>query len=146
MRLPTAGDAFEIDAMNGREVCIFGRAATGISRSFVKRLRAVYFRSDKDEPVGDVCRKDDFDFFIRPCDIRTCSEFASCELDITAASHIAEMLSSDNDEVSRRADRRIETFDDRLPAHPHCNYKDDAGYERDKRRNAQRPKQRRLSE
>ena len=36
MRLPTAGDAFEIDAMNGSEVCVFGRAATGISRSFVK--------------------------------------------------------------------------------------------------------------
>ena len=36
MRLPTDGDAFETDAMNGKEVCAFGRAATGISRSFVK--------------------------------------------------------------------------------------------------------------
>ena len=37
-------------------------------------------------------------------------------------------------------------IDDGFSTHPHCDYKNDAEYEHDKRRNAQRPKQRRLSE
>jgi len=50
------------------------------------------------------------------------------------------------DEIARGAYRGIEAFDDGFSPHPHRDYKNDTGYESDKRRGAHRPKQRRLSE